>query len=147
MRTEGEVTADQRWLVAHAVSQSAGCQYCQAHTAANGNKAGIGTEKIERLLEFETSDLFTPAERAIIALGLAAGKTPNETDRGHFAALREHFSDDGIVELVAVISLFGWLNRWNDTFASTLEDKPKAFAEEHLTARGWSVGKHDASSD
>jgi len=41
-----------------------------------------------------------------------------------------------------VISLFGWLNRWNDTMASDLEPAPLAFAGAHLVARGWSAGKH-----
>ncbi|MCP5152958.1 MAG: carboxymuconolactone decarboxylase family protein [Ectothiorhodospiraceae bacterium] len=142
MRAPGEVPLPLRWLAAHAVSTSAGCRYCQAHTAANGAKAGLAPEKVEQLLRYETSSHLDPAERAIVAIGLAAGQTPNATDESHFAALREHFSEEGIVEIVAVIALFGWLNRWNDTFASDLEDAPRAFAEAHLAARGWSVGKH-----
>jgi hypothetical protein len=47
---------------------------------------------------------------------------------------------------VAVISLFGWLNRWNDTMATELEDEPLAFASQHLTANGWSAGKHAGSA-
>ena len=78
----------------------------------------------------------------MIAFGLAAGQVPNEVNTQHFDALRVHFSDEGIVELVAVISLFGWLNRWNDTLGSALEDAPRAFAEEHLAQRGWQIGKH-----
>jgi hypothetical protein len=58
------------------------------------------------------------------------------------AALKEHFSDKQCVEIVAVISLFGFLNRWNDTMATTLEDKPRAFAAETIAGAGWDVGKH-----
>ena len=142
MRAPGEVPADLKWLLAHAVSQSAGCRYCQAHTAANSNKAGIEVKKIETLPQFETSDLFSEPERAVVALGLAAGRVPNEVGPDHMLELRRHFSDAGIIELVAVISLFGWLNRWNDTLASVLEEKPNGFAERHLAQRGWNPGKH-----
>lgn len=141
MRAPGEVGPDLRWLAAHAVSASAGCLYCQAHTAANGAKAGIAVEKIEALAAYESSPHFSAAERAVIAIGLAAGQVPNAAGADHFDALRRHFSEEAIVEIVAVLSLFGWLNRWNDTFASDLEDQPLAFAAEHLGG-GWSAGKH-----
>ena len=145
MRAPGEVPLALKWLAAHAVSATAGCLYCQAHTAANGAKAGIAVDKIESLAQYETASIYSSEERAVIALGLAAGQVPNQTSDAHFEALREHFSEEGIVELIAVLSLFGWLNRWNDTFASDLEAKPLAFAESHLTARGWNAGKHGPS--
>ncbi|SKA24899.1 uncharacterized peroxidase-related enzyme [Enhydrobacter aerosaccus] len=142
MREPGEIPADLKWLIAHSVSASAGCRYCQAHTAANSAKAGLPVAKIEALMEYESSALYSAGERAVIALALAAGRVPNETTRAHFDTLRAHFSEGGIVEVVAVISLFGWLNRWNDTFASDLEQSPMEFAKAHLGASGWSPGKH-----
>lgn len=144
MRDPGEVPAELKWLVAHSVSASAGCRYCQAHTAANSAKAGLPVAKIEALMDFETSALYSPAERAVVALALAAGQVPNATTREHFDALRPHFTEGGIVEIVAVISLFGWLNRWNDTLASDLERAPLEFAGAHLGPSGWSPGKHVA---
>lgn len=142
MREPGEVALETKWLTAHAVSAAAGCRYCQAHTAANGAKVGISADKIEALLNYEESDFYTPSERTVIALALAAGQVPNSSTREHFDALRVHFSDDAIVEIVAVISLFGWLNRWNDTLASDLEAAPHAFARAHLSSAGWNAGKH-----
>jgi uncharacterized peroxidase-related enzyme len=142
MREPGEIPSELKWLVAHAVSASAGCRYCQAHTAANSAKAGLPAGKIEALMAYEASPLYSPAERAAIGLALAAGRVPNEATRAHFDALRPHFGDSGIVEIVAVISLFGWLNRWNDTLASDLEQSPLEFAKAHLGASGWSPGKH-----
>ena len=55
-------------------------------------------------------------------------------------ALNEHYTARQCVEIVAVISLFGYLNRWNDTMASTLEDKPVSFASTNLPS--WEIGKH-----
>ena len=46
------------------------------------------------------------------------------------------------MELVAVISLFGWLNRWNDTMATELESSPLAYGKEKLAGAGWAPGKH-----
>ena len=142
MRSEGDLPRTLKWLTAHAVSTAAGCRYCEAHTAANSNKSGLDTEKIRDLLNYRTSTAFSEAERAVIEFGLAAGEIPNGVTAMHFALLRQHFNEGQIVELVAVISLFGWLNRWNDTFASDLEDAPAAFAAEHLAGRGWTAGKH-----
>jgi len=41
-----------------------------------------------------------------------------------------------------VISMFGWMNRWNDTLATQLEEHPLEFAREHLGASGWTPGVH-----
>lgn len=142
MREAGEVPAPLKWLTAHAVSSAAACRYCQAHTAANGAKAGLDVAKVQALMEYETSPLFDDAERAIVGIGWAAGQVPNGVTRKHFDALRVHFTEAGIVEIVSVISMFGWLNRWNDTFGSDLEASPSAFARQFLTERGWEIGKH-----
>ena len=56
--------------------------------------------------------------------------------------LRQHFDEPQIVELVAVCALFGFLNRWNDTMSTELEEVPRAFAEQRLGDSGWHAGKH-----
>ena len=40
------------------------------------------------------------------------------------------------------ISLMGWLNRWNDTVATELEDQPFEYATATLAGHGWQAGKH-----
>ncbi|MBH67804.1 MAG: fusion protein [Rhodospirillaceae bacterium] len=142
MRTESDLSQDLKWLAAHAVSTAAGCRYCQAHTASNSSKSGLPIKKIHELLLYETSDAFDPSDRALVAFCLAAGETPNSVNEDHFRKLHEFFNKGQIVEIVSVISLFGWLNRWNDTFASDLEEAPLKFANRHLTERGWVAGKH-----
>lgn len=131
-----------RQMIAHISSAAAGCAYCQAHTALGAEHRGADAEKLDALWEFETSNLFTPAEKAALDLALAAGSVPNQSTDEHFEALRAHYSEDEIVEIVGVIALFGFLNRWNDTLATTLEDSPLAFAEAHLTPRGWAGDRH-----
>jgi len=131
-----------RQMIAHISSAAAGCAYCQAHTAHGAEHRGADAEKLAALWTFETSDLFSSAEKAALDLALAAGSVPNQATDEQFETLRAHFSEDEIVEIVGVIALFGFLNRWNDTLATTLEDSPLAFAESHLAPNGWDGTRH-----
>jgi uncharacterized peroxidase-related enzyme len=138
----GTVDPGLKQLVAYVASNAAGCRYCQAHTSAHAAHAGVEVEKIEHAFEFETHPVFSDAERAALRLARGAALVPNLVEAGHFEALRRHFDEPQIVELVAVCALFGFLNRWNDTMSTELEDIPRSFAERHLGASGWDVGKH-----
>ena len=129
-------------LVANVTSHSAGCRYCQAHTGAHAAAAGVDAAKVAKVWEFETSDLFDDAERAALRVARDAGLSPNAVTDDHFADLAEHYSEQQIIQIVATIGLFGYLNRWNDTMATTLEDEPMNFASQHLSAAGWDPGKH-----
>lgn len=138
------ITPELIQLVAFAASIGAGCGYCQAHTSQRAHEIGVPDAKYADILRFETSDAYSPAERAAVALAFAAASVPNEATADHFTALREHFSERQIVQVVAVISLFGFLNRWNDTMATQLEASPVAFATQSLDGVDWQLGKHGA---
>ena len=59
------------------------------------------------------------------------------------ARLRAHWDAGQIVEIMGVVALFGYLNRWNDSMGSALEDLPISRGEARLAeATGWRVGKH-----
>jgi alkylhydroperoxidase family enzyme len=102
----------------------------------------VAAEKIAAVWEFETSPLFSEAERAALRLARDASLQPNLATPAHFQALREHYTEGEIVEIMAVISLFGFLNRWNDTMATDLEDEPLAFASQTYGPERWRPGKH-----
>jgi alkylhydroperoxidase family enzyme len=138
----GHVDIGFKRLIAHMASRAAGCQYCMAHTAAGSQVHGVSAEKLDALWRFETSALFTPAERVALELALAAGQVPNGADDALFERLRAHWSEEQILEMIGVVSLFGFLNRWNDTLATSLEHHPLAVAERHLAPHGWTPGKH-----
>lgn len=140
----GSVPQDLKQLVAYVASSAAGCRYCQAHTSAHAAHAGTEAEKLEHAFEFETHPVFSDAERAALRLARDSALLPNLVTAAHFEALRRHFDEPQIVELVAVCALFGYLNRWNDTMSTELEDVPRSFAERHLASAGWEVGKHRA---
>jgi uncharacterized peroxidase-related enzyme len=139
----GEVDPKLKQLVAFVVSNAAGCRYCQAHTAHTAEKRGISDAKIAAAFDFEQSPLFSEPERAALRVALHAGMVPNAVEPSHMAALAQHFTDKQIVEIVGVMAFFGFLNRWNDTMATTLEDLPSAWGTAHLADKGWSAGKHE----
>ena len=93
-------------------------------------------------MQYETSPLFTPAERALLRVAQGAATVPNAVTDEDMLELRKFFDEDQCVELVAAICLFGWLNRFNDTMATGLEARPLAFGEKHMKASGWTPGKH-----
>jgi uncharacterized peroxidase-related enzyme len=139
---EGAVDRGFKRLLAHVASRSAGCQYCMAHTAGGALVFGVAEEKVAAVWDYPTSPLFTPAERAALDLALAAGAVPNAASDEMFVQLKKYWTEEQIVEIVGVIAAFGFLNRWNDTMATPLEDEPIEVGEKLLAPRGWSVGKH-----
>ncbi len=67
---------------------------------------------------------------------------PNAVTDEEFADLRTHYSDAQVVEIVAIIALYGFYNRFNDTMATQLERSPLEAGKRYLAARGWDAGKH-----
>ena len=130
-------------LVANVASNAAGCRYCQAHTAHTAHRNGVSIEKLQNIWNFQTSDLFADEERAALNFALAAGSVPNQVTAEHHDELKKFFTETQIVEIVATVSIFGFLNRWNDSMATQLEDKPYEFAQTYLSDN-WEVGKHRA---
>ncbi len=141
-RSAERLPASLKSLVAHVSSNAAGCRYCQAHTIGEAFHLGVPIAKLEAVWDFEHSELFDAAEVAALRFALAAGSTPNSVTNEHFNDLRAHYSEEQIVELGATVALFGFLNRWNDTFATTLEPESVALAQKHLASSGWTLGKH-----
>ena len=142
---EGSIPFELKSLIGNMASKSAGCMYCIAHTASNSNRAGIEDDKLAAIWEFETSDLFSEAERAALSFAQAAAQVPNAVTDADFDELRKHFTEFQIVEIMAVVAMFGYLNRWNDSMATSLEEEPTAYAEAALADTGWSAGKHAAA--
>jgi len=139
-----EVPAYLKDLIANVVSSAAGCRYCQAHTAHTAHGNGVSIQKLQNIWDFQSSDLFTDEERAALNFALAAGSVPNQVTTEHHSALKRFYTEEQIVEIVATIAIFGFLNRWNDSMATQLEDKPYEFATQYLSEH-WEAGKHKAT--
>ena len=129
-------------LLSHVASRAHGCQYCMAHTAGGALHLGVPEDKLAAVWEYRTSPLYTDAERIALDVALAAAAVPNDVTDEMFAALRRHWTDEQIVEIVGVIAFFGFMNRWNDTMATPLEAEPIEVGRKFLASHGWSVGRH-----
>ncbi len=142
MENKGRVTSDLKRLVGYLSSRVAGCKYCQAHTIRAAERYGAPADKLENIWEFRTHPAFSKAERAALEFALQASAQPGEVDEKTRERLRKYWDAGEIVELLGVISLFGYLNRWNDSAATELEGHARESAEKWLEKDNWSAGKH-----
>ena len=142
---EGSVSEELKMLISLISSQVAGCRYCQAHMANLSKIYAASQDKIGAVWEFESSPLFSNAERAALRLAYFGAMSPSQATQEHFDEIYKHFDEEQVVEIVASLSLFGFLNRWNDTMATELEELPAEVARQSLgESFGWEAGKHDA---
>src|SRR5207244_998313 len=138
----GTVPVGLKPLIAIIASKAAGCQYCQAHEAVDAMMRGVSDQKIAAIWDFERSPLYSDAERAALRFARDASLVPNEVSPEHFEELRRYWDEGQIVEILAVVGLFGFLNRWNDSMATDLEETPMRLASRTL-GEGWGgPGKH-----
>ncbi len=143
MENQGRVTSALKRLIGYVSSHAAGCLYCQAHTIRAAERYGAETEKMENVWEYRTHPAFSDAERVTLDLAIAASNIPNGVDDELQTRMHEHWDDGEIVEILGVIALFGYLNRWNDSMATTMEEGAVESGQQWLTSSGWERGKHD----
>lgn len=129
-------------MVAYMSSYGSGCRYCQAHTAYGAAQNGVSKEKVAAIWQYDSSDLFNERERAALSFAFAAGQSPNAVEEAHYDELGKHFSEIEILDLTGVVSIMGFLNRWNDTMGTPLEGEPAEHSKTLLAASGWTIGKH-----
>ncbi len=142
MDPDGEVDLGFKRLIAHFCSRAAGCQYCMAHSLVAAKIHGISDAKVAAVWEYQSSPLYSDAERVALDYALAAGVVPNQVDEALMTRMKAHWSEGQIVEILAAVSLYGFLNRWNDSMATELEAAPAALGESVLSQGGWTGGKH-----
>ncbi len=138
--SDSQVDAGLLSLMSQLCSRAAGCRYCMAHTAHSAVNR-VPDQKLDALWEYASSPLYTEAERAALDYALASGSVPNGVADELFARLRRYWNDDQIVDMTALVALFGFLNRWNDSLATPLEDEPMETASIALAHQGWQAGK------
>lgn len=137
-----KVSGELKQFVFTAASLASGCRHCQSHGAYHLHKIGVPDEKIQAMWTYQTSSLFSEAERAALDLGFAAGVAPNAVEPENYTELRKYFTDDQIIELLAVIAIGGFLNRWNATIATVTDQESVDYANKTLGPVGWDPGKH-----
>jgi uncharacterized peroxidase-related enzyme len=146
MANEGKVTSALKRMIAWVSSNAAGCRYCQAHAIRAAERYGAEGEQLIHIWEFKTHPAFNDAERAALEFSLAASVVPNAVNADIKTQLHTHWNDGEIVEILGVISLFGFLNRWNDSMGTTIEQGAIASGKQYLEKHGWNEGKHNGSA-
>lgn len=142
MDPAGEVDLGFRRLIGHVASKASGCLYCQAHTLLGAQNFGVSAAKLADVWVYASSPLYSEKERVALDFALAAAAQPNAVTDELFAALSQHWSEGQIVEILGVVAMFGFLNRWNDSMATPLEAVPEEVARLAAGQHGWSAGKH-----
>ncbi len=143
MKNHGSLTSEFKRLIAFVSSNTTGCRYCQAHTIRAAERYGASKERLENIWNFEESDCFSEQEKIALRFTREASKVPAGTTQEMEEELKQHWSEDDIIEMMGVIALFGYLNRWNDVMGTSLEDDAIESANQYLKEKGWDIGKHD----
>lgn len=142
MQNNGRVTSALKRMIAWVSSNASGCRYCQAHAIRAAERYGAEAEQLEHIWEYQTHPAFSEAERAALNFSLAASVIPNAVDENIKTALYQYWNEGEIVEMLGVISLFGYLNRWNDSMGTTLEEEAIESGNQLLSKTDWKIGKH-----
>ena len=142
MENKGRVNSALKRLIAYVSSNATGCRYCQAHAIRAAERYGAAQEQMENIWEYKTHAAFSEAERAALDFSIAASQVPNAVDDEIAERMRQHWDEGEIVEILGVIALFGYLNRWNDSMGTQLEGAAINSGEEYLAKKGWTPGKH-----
>ncbi|CAN5136211.1 carboxymuconolactone decarboxylase family protein [soil metagenome] len=142
MQNEGRISSALKRLLGYLSSYAAGCNYCQAHTIRAAERYGAEEEKLNNIWEYKTHIAFDDAEKAAFDFAVAASSIPNAVTNEIADNLRKYWDDGEIVEILGVVSLFGFLNRWNDSMGTPLENEAIQSGKSYLEKKGWSSGKH-----
>ena len=142
MENHGKLTSEFKRLIAFVSSNTTGCRYCQAHTIRAAERYGASLERLENVWDFENQDCFSDAEKSALKFAQEASMVPVNVAANTEAQLHAYWSNEDIVEIMGVVALFGYLNRWNDVMATTLEDGANLSGSDLLKGASWVPGKH-----
>ena len=143
MECRGSVTPEFKRLIGYISSFSSGCLYCQAHTILGAERFGSSKKRLDEVWTYSNSSAFSDAEKAALDFAFAAASVPNKVTGKLVSQLKKYWNDNDIIEIMSVIALFGFLNRWNDSMGSALEDLPIEKGEKYLEEpTNWTPGKH-----
>jgi uncharacterized peroxidase-related enzyme len=142
MENNGRVTSALKRMIGWVSSNAAGCKYCQAHTIRAAERYGAEQEQLDNIWEYKTHASFSAAERIALDFSIAATMFPNAVDATIKTELYKYWNEGEIVEMLGVISLFGYLNRWNDSMGTVVETDAIESAEKYLGKHDWEIGKH-----
>ncbi len=105
-----------------------GCEFCVDLGSQICRNSGFSDEELVALPHYHGSDLFTEREKLALDYAVAVMRTPVEVTDELFARMKEHFSDEQLVEITALLTVVN-LDRSTPPSGSARRD----------SARGWSA--------
>ncbi|MCF8379196.1 MAG: carboxymuconolactone decarboxylase family protein [Bacteroidales bacterium] len=142
MENKGKLSSATKRLIAYMASYTAGCRYCQAHAIRAAERYEGNPDQINNIWAYKSHPAFNEAEKAALDFAIAASSIPNAVDDAIAQNIRKYWDEGEIVEILGVISLFGFLNRWNDSMGTEMESQAVESGEKYLSKKGWDIGKH-----
>lgn len=133
---EGEgLNAQHREVVALAIAEANGCEYCLTAHSAIGKMTGLSPEAIEAA---RRSDGIDNASRAVARFATAVLKSRGRVSDAELEAFHNAgFGDDAVVEVVAHVALNVYTNFFNNLVETDVDfpaAAPLADAADHGTA-------------
>jgi len=96
-------------------AQMIGCEYCVDLGSQICRNSGLSDDELLALTRYGQSDLFTDREKLALDYTVAVMRTPVEVTDELFAQMKEHFSDEQLVEITALLTLVN-TDRFNAAF-------------------------------
>ena len=96
-------------------AQMIGCEFCVDLGSQICRNNGLSDEELLALPRYHQSDLFTEREKVALDYTVAVMRTPVEVTDELFDRMKEHFSDEQLVEITAHLTLAN-LDRFNAAF-------------------------------
>lgn len=104
-----------KYLVELKGAQMIGCEFCVDLGSQICRSSGFSDDELLALPRYQQSDLFTEREKTALDYTVAVMRTPVEVDDDLFARMREHFTNQQLVELTALLTVVN-LDRLNAAF-------------------------------
>jgi alkylhydroperoxidase family enzyme len=110
-------TVDERlkYLVELKGAQMIGCEFCVDLGSQICRNSGFSDEELLAVTRYRESDLFSEREKLALDYTVAVMRTPVEVTDDLFAQMKEHFTDEQLVEVTALLTVVN-LDRFNAAF-------------------------------
>ena len=110
---EGEIESFLRWKIAYVVSDSLKCPFCVDVTGKMLKNLGVSEEILEKIKEGIN---LPEEEKEVLDLVRDVTLKAQVCNPEVFESLKKKFSEKELVEIVSIIGLFNYINRFNNTF-------------------------------
>jgi len=110
---KGEVEKTMKWKIAYKVSETLRCSFCVDVTSKMLKKMGATDEEIKEVKELKN---LSDKEKETLELVKEVTLKAYVCNEELFEKMKKDFSEPEIVEVISIVGLFNYINRFNNTF-------------------------------